>query len=108
MLQHVRMVGRLSGVTGFAAAALALALLLWPLNAPGVRGSALTPHYRDFGWYAYVPLPKHPTLADFRRAGIPLPMDKVHRRRTTALSAAVVSAVAFAAHVVLRRRREPE
>jgi hypothetical protein len=59
-------------------------LALWPIHANGVDGTALTPHYKDFGWYAATPLPSHPTFADLRSVGITPPPDVVNERRRDA------------------------
>jgi hypothetical protein len=59
-------------------------LALWPIHANGVDGTALTPRYKDFGWYAATPLPPHATFADLRSAGITPPQDVVTERRRDA------------------------
>jgi uncharacterized protein (TIGR03382 family) len=95
---------RLSPVVGFGALAAAIGLAVWPLNAPGVTGSALAPHYREFGWYSYTPLPAQSTADDIRRAGIPVPHDAVQRRQAEAEAAASL-AIAGLAFAWLSRRR---
>lgn len=87
---------RVLGLVGLAAVVAAAALLFWPMNARGVTGTAARPHYRDFGWYSYSPLPPNPSSADFRRAGIVLPQDIVKKRRALALAIATIGATAFA------------
>ena len=86
-------------------------LLLVPMKAHGLSGSALFPHYTRFGWFSYTPLPSHPTNADFARAGIVLPQSRVHQRRELAASflvgAVVVGAAAGAAAAGARRRPAP-
>ena len=97
---HIR---RALVVAGIAGVLSGLALLFWPLDEPGVTGSALRPHYRDFGWYSYTPMPAHPTAADFSRAGITLPQELVGRHRLVA--AAVMAAGGAAVGVARLSRR---
>src|SRR3954447_9768176 len=97
---------RLGWLAAGAAAAVATALLLrWPLSEPGVTGSPLTPHYREFGWSSYTPLPEHPSLGDLRRAGIPVPQDAVLRRRVEASATAALALVGFTSWWAIGRRR---
>jgi hypothetical protein len=81
---------------GVVAVAVALTLALWPLHSNGLRGNAIAPRYSTYiGFYSLTPLPAHPTKADFRRAGITLPRDRVaNRRRDTGTLAAVGIVVA--------------
>jgi hypothetical protein len=97
-------IDRVAVSAGLAAVAAAPTLLFWPLNEPGVTGSAAAPHYRAFGWESYRPLPEHPSLDDFRRAGIPVPQDAVHRRKVEAGGTAAVG-LAGLAFLPLSRRR---
>lgn len=87
----------------------AVAVLLWPLHANGVEGSALMPRYSEyFGFAAYGVLPEHPTDADLRRAGVRLPQDVVWHRRHIVfglLASAVGVIVAGGALVIVERRR---
>jgi len=78
--------------------------LFWPLDEPGVAGNALTPHYREFGWASYSPLPDHPSLDDFRHAGIPVPQDAVRRRQVEAGASVGVGVVGLGFWWVNRRR----
>ena len=55
-----------------------------PLHANGLRGSAVRPHYTDFGWFSYTPMPAQVTVADLRRAGVRTPYDVVDERRRLA------------------------
>jgi hypothetical protein len=100
-VKHVRFLGV---VTAPAAIVVTALLLLWPLSEPGVTGSPLNPRYREFGWTSYVPLPENPSLSDLRRAGIPVPQDAVHRRRTEAAAAATLALAAFASWWTVGRR----
>ena len=61
--------------------AAALIVLLWPLSATGVEGTALWPHYVPFGWTTYHALPAHPTAVELRQAGIPQPHTTVAHLR---------------------------
>jgi len=102
----VRNVRRILVIFGAAGVVAGLAFLLWPLHAPGVTGSAATPHYRDFGWQSYSPLPDRPTAADLRRAGISLPQDLVRERRYVAVAAAVAGVAALGIAQLARRSAE--
>ncbi len=78
----VRWIGRIAIAVGLAGVVAAGVIGLWPLRANGVTGSALRPHYSEyFSVYSLRPLPDRPTPADFRRAGVRLPIDAVHDRR---------------------------
>lgn len=96
---------------GIGAAALlaAVSVLLWPLRANGVTGSAIAPRYSRFvGFFAYEVLPRHPTAAQFRRAGVQLPQDVVAHRRDLAVGLAAGGAglvLAGGVLVVVARRR---
>jgi hypothetical protein len=92
-------------IVGLAAVIAAAMLLFWPLDEPGVAGTALTPHYREFGWYSYSPLPDHPSVADFRKAGIPVPQDTVHRRQLEAGASGGVGVVGMGFWWLSRRRQ---
>jgi hypothetical protein len=105
--------GRVRVVLSVAALALVVSaslVVLWPLSATGVSGSALTPRYHDFGFWSFEPLPRYATTTDLRHAGIRLPQDVVAHRRHIAdglawgavASVVVLSAAAFAEY---RRRR---
>lgn len=85
-------------------------LLLWPLHADGVHGSALRPHYRaELGFTASRPVPPNPTFDDLRRAGVRLPQDVVWHRRHVALGLAVAGLVLVAtgATVIMLDSRRP-
>lgn len=93
-------------------AAAAIAILLWPLHANGVTGSALMPHYSEyFGFTTFKPLPDPATNDDLRRAGVRLPIDVVWHRRHIAIGllsgAAALGAAGVTVLVVGRRRRRP-
>jgi len=88
----------LGGVAG------AVGLLLWPLNSEGIGGNAITPHYRDFGWFSYAPLPDHPSRDDLRRAGVTVPDDAVAERRRDAAVAAGLGMIGLAVGIPFRRR----
>jgi hypothetical protein len=77
----VKRIGQLLLTVGFVAILSAAVMVVWPLHANGVSGSALVPHYKDFGFQSYVSLPRYASLADLRRAGLPLPQDAVAHRR---------------------------
>jgi len=96
-LRRALAVAEIAGVLG------GLALLVWPLDEPGVTGSALGPHYRDFGWSSYTPMPPHPTAADFSAAGITLPQDLVERRRGMAVAVIAAGGAALALGLFSRR-----
>jgi hypothetical protein len=82
--------------------AVALVLALWPLHSNGLRGDAIAPRYsRYVGFYSYAPLPAHPTEADFRRAGITLPRDRVANRRRDAGTLAAVGILVIGIGVTL-------
>lgn len=94
LLLGVGLVGVLTGV----------ALLLWPLDATGVTGSALRPHFHDLGWVTAHPMPVHPSRQQLRAAGIAVPQDAVHRRRAVSGAAFGVGVVGAAAWWSARRR----
>jgi hypothetical protein len=93
----------------FAAAVVVLiaaaVLLLGPIHATGVRGTALRPHYVPFGIYSYAPLSgwvdEKTALA---AAGITAPSVAVHRRLEAAAGAAALAALIGGALLVRRRR----
>jgi len=91
----VRHVARLGLACGCVAVFATTLLLVWPLSEPGVTGSALTPHYRDFGWMSYSSLPEHPSLGDLRKAGVAVPQDAVRRRRVEAGASAALAMAGF-------------
>jgi hypothetical protein len=104
------------GVIGRAFAAVAIvfvvlaALLLGPIHATGVRGTALQPHYVPFyvGFYSYAPLAgSADAKAVLKQAGITAPSVAVRRRRETA-AAAIACAVVVGGVVVIRARRDPK
>jgi hypothetical protein len=109
---RVQAITRGSIGAALALAAAAAALVLWPVHANGVSGTALWPHYADFGWTSYAPLPTHPTVADLRAAGVAFPQDLVRHRRHVAEVLAVASllavGVAGAARIARRGGRAPE
>lgn len=80
-------------------------MMLWPLHANGLSGTALRPHYSDFGWFAYAPLPTHPTPADLRDAGVTLPQDLVATRRRQAAELGGAGLLLAAAGAVASARR---
>jgi len=90
---------------GLAAITLALGLMLAPIRADGVSGNAITPKYTGFGWFAYEPLPEHPTISDLRAAGVRVPQDAVASRRWLAATVATAGLAALAAGVLMSRRQ---
>jgi hypothetical protein len=108
----VQAIMRGSLAAALALAAAAAAVVLWPLHANGVSGTALWPRYADFGWTTFAPLPTHPTMADLRAAGVAFPQDLVRHRRHVAEVLAVASllavGVAGAARIARRGGRAPE
>ena len=86
-------VGWLLSSIALACLGVAAAVLLWPLHANGVSGSALRPHYRDFGFATDQSVPENPTFDDLRRAGIRLPQDVVSHRRHIAELVGVLGVV---------------
>jgi hypothetical protein len=79
---------------------------MWPMHGNGVSGTALRPHYSDFGWFAYAPLPENPSTADLRKAGVAVPEDVVSHRRHVASGFGLVGlALVGGSYVRLRRRR---
>jgi hypothetical protein len=82
-------------------------LLLGPIHATGVRGTALRPHYVSFyvGFYSFAPLAgSADTKAVLAQAGITAPSVAVRRRREAAAGAATVAAV-IGGVLVARTRR---
>jgi hypothetical protein len=97
---------------GLLTAAVAVTVLLWPLHANGVTGSALMPHYSEyFGFMTTRPIPDPATNDDLRRAGVRLPIDVVWHRRHIAIGllggAAALGAAGATGLIVGRRRRQP-
>ncbi len=94
----------------FAAATIVLialaALLLGPIHATGVRGTALHPRYVPFyvGFYSYTPTGPANANAALAQAGITAPDVAVHRRIEAAVAATVGAAVIGAVLVVRSRR----
>jgi hypothetical protein len=83
-------------------------LLLGPIHATGVRGTALRPHYVSFyvGFYSYAPLAGSAgTKAALAQAGITAPSVAVRRRREAAAGAAAVAALIGG--VLVARNRRP-
>jgi hypothetical protein len=101
----MRLAARVALVVGGLVLLAALVPALLPLHASGVSGNALSPVYSDFGWSTYQPMPEHPTLDDFRRAGIEVPQDVVSDRRRLAGALAAVGAVLVLAGWSRRRLR---
>jgi hypothetical protein len=85
--------GRVLIGAGLAILAAAVVLALWPMHGNGLGGNAARPRYSAFGWYAYGPLPVHPTLADLRHAGVTIPQDVVAARRLLVASIATAGVV---------------
>ena len=57
-------------------------VMLWPLRANGVSGTALRPHYSEYlGFNTPISLPLNPTNDELRHAGVRLPRDVVWHRR---------------------------
>jgi hypothetical protein len=104
----VKRLGISAVVVSLLAVAAALALLLWPLHANGVEGSALIPRYsRYFTFATFEPVPDHATEADLRRAGVRFPQDVVWHRRDIAfgLIAGAIGVIAIGATLVIVKRR---
>jgi hypothetical protein len=111
MLRHVqrRWLGRTLVGLGAAAVAVALTLALWPLHSNGLRGNAIAPRYSTYiGFYSYTPLPAHPTEADFRRAGITLPRDRVANRRRDAGVVTAVGIIVTGIGLTMHRSAGPQ
>ncbi len=89
---------------GQAGVAGGIVLAFWPIHHNGVSGNAITPHYGDFGWFAYAPLPAHPSLEDLRRGGVTVPQDVVAERRRGAAVVAAAGVTAVAAGLLSHRR----
>lgn len=100
----VRRLGTWLVAAGLVIVTASVVLLLWPLDNSGIRGNALFPDYRDWGWFTYHPMPQHPTPEDFRRAGITLPQDYVAQRRRTAAVIAALGVATLTTGLLLRRR----
>jgi hypothetical protein len=86
-------------------------LLLGPIHATGVRGTALHPRYIDFGWASYQPVSGNAdaVAAALAAAGITRPDVAVERRRAAATAVAGLGFVAsgFALLLVRRIRQAP-
>jgi hypothetical protein len=83
-------------------------LLLGPIHATGVRGTAVRPHYVPFyvGFYSVTPLAGSAgTKAALAQAGITAP-DVAVRRRREAAAAAIACAVGVSGVLVVRARRD--
>lgn len=93
--------------SGLAAIVVALGLMVAPIRADGVSGNAIAPRYTDFGWFAYEPLPDHPTSDDLRSAGVRVPQDAVaeRRRESAAIAAAGLALLLVAFRDQLRHGR---
>lgn len=98
-------VGRGAVGAGLAGISAACVLALLPMTGNGVTGNAVHPHYGDFGWSAYAPVPDNPTAADLRAAGVRLPQDRVARRRQVAATAGALGVALCAGGAAARRRR---
>jgi hypothetical protein len=96
---------RLALLPAALAVAAAAAVLLWPLDASGVTGNAVRPDYRDFGWFAYAPIPDHPTTDDLRDAGVRVPQDVVDDRRRLATALAATGLALACGGLAVRRTR---
>lgn len=104
-MRRVRLAAVAIGALGLVAG---LAFAFWPLNANGVSGNAVTPHYRafQFGVYASSPLPPNPSRGYLRSLGVRLPQDVVaDRRQAAAWTAGVGAALGLVGFLSLRRRQ---
>lgn len=90
---------------GTAALFAAVILALVPIGAEGVAGNAIRPRYTNFGWFAYAPMPEHPTAADLREAGLRPPQDAVTDRRLTVAVIAGAGIASLAAGLIIGRKR---
>jgi hypothetical protein len=90
----------------------AVAVLVWPLHANGVTGSALMPKYSHYlAFSSSQPIPDHATNADLRRAGVRVPSDVVWHRRHIAiwiLAGAIADGAIGAALALAWQRRNSE
>lgn len=83
-------------------------VLIWPLHANGVTGNALRPHYGDFGWFTYAPLPSGEVSTDaLRAAGVRMPQDAVRDRRHAAEGCVGLGLLLLGAGAVSARRGRP-
>ena len=85
-------------------------LLLGPIHATGVRGTAVRPHYVPFyvGYVSFAPLAGPAgTKAALAQAGITAPDVAVRRRREAAAAAATL-AVVIGGVLLVRSRRPSE
>jgi len=80
-------------------------VMLWPIHGEGVTGTAVKPHYSDFGAFSYQPLPATATVRDLRRAGVSVPHDLVRRRRRAAAAVGILGASLCAGAAARRVRR---
>ncbi|MCW2497964.1 hypothetical protein [Jatrophihabitans sp.] len=103
----MRWVSRVIIGVGVVLVAVGLTVLLWPLHANGVSGSALLPHYaKELGFQTSYALPLHPTLGELRLAGVRLPGDVVaHRRRLGELVGGIGLALVVVSSVFAARHR---
>ncbi len=91
-------------LTGLLLVTAAAAILLWPLHAPGLRGTALRPRYSQFTVAVARFSPGSPTLAEL---GIAIPARTVDHRRE-AVAVLGVPGVLLAVSARFRRRRPPQ
>ena len=105
------MVNRMLVATAVLAVTVAV-LLLGPIHATGVRGTALHPRYVSFyvGAWSYEPLPTGPQATNtvLKSLHITPPQTAVHRRLEGAVAAVAIGVVLCGAAVVRNRsgRRE--
>lgn len=91
---------------GIASLAVGLAVLLWPMHESGVTGSALRPHYGDYGWFSYEnTLSTSPYQSRLVISADPTPQDRVNDRRHAAEGFGVLGVLLIGAGVVSGRRR---
>ena len=106
---RVHRIGTTVLATSLVAVAAAVAILLWPLHANGVAGTALLPKYSEYlAFTTDKPLPDRTTNDDLRRAGVRLPIDVVWHRRHIAIAllggGVALGAIGATVFIVGRRR----
>ncbi len=106
-MANVRRLSVAAVVTYIAVFGAGAAVLLAPLDANGVSGCALIPSYHDFAVTTFRPLSRQVTLAELRRAGVPIPTDAVAHRRDLAawflVGADAVGGITAALFIAARR-----